>query len=102
MIALVKLAMMGTEDLLKGRRQVLQEVKSIGDLSSLRSPLPNAGGRGFGTVTGHDRDVGMGVKPRGHGFRRPILEDVDGTPPLEIDDDRAVAIAFGRVPLACG
>ena len=98
-IELVKLAMMRAEDLLEGRRHILQEMKSVGNLGGLWSPLPNACGIGFGAVTGHDRDVGMGLEPRGHGFSRPILEYVNGTPPLEIDDDGAVAMAFAPGPV---
>ena len=53
-IALVNLSMMRTEDLLEGRRQILQEMKAVGDLGGLWSPLPNACGIGFGAVPGHD------------------------------------------------
>ena len=41
----------------------------------------------------------MGVKPRGAGFSRSILEYVDGAPPLEIDNDGAVALAFAPRPI---
>jgi hypothetical protein len=59
---------------LEGRCQILEQMKAVGNLSGFGGPLPNAGGRGFGAVTGDNRDVGMGVKPRSHGFGRPILE----------------------------
>jgi hypothetical protein len=98
-IAGVKRAMMGAEDLLKGRRQMLQHMKSVSNLGCLWSPLPHASGRGFCAGTGHELDIGMGLEPRGTGFSRPLLEYVDGTPPCEIDDDRAVAMAFALGPL---
>jgi len=98
-IELVNLSMMGAQDLVEGRRHILQEVKSVGDLSGLGGPLPNARGIGFGSVTGDNLDVGMGVKPRGDGFSRSILEYGDGTTPLEIDNDGAVALAFAPRPI---
>src|SRR5262245_51342972 len=98
-IALVKLSMMRAEDLLEGCRQILQEMKSVGNLGGLWRPLPNACGIGFGAVTGHNRDVGMGLEPRGHGFSCPILRYVNGTTPLEIDDDGAVAMTFTPGPV---
>jgi hypothetical protein len=98
-IALVKLAMMRTEDLLKGRRPILGEVQSVGDLSGFGGSLPHAGGIGCGAVTGDDRDVGMGLKPRGHGFSRAIFQHINGTTPLEIDHDGAVALALAPRPL---
>jgi hypothetical protein len=61
--------------------------------------LPNAGGIGFGSVTSHDLDIGLGLEPRGHGLSRSILEYVDGATPLEIDHDGAVAIAFAPRPI---
>jgi hypothetical protein len=70
----VNLAMMDITDRLEGRRHILQEVKSVGDLRGVGSPVPHAGGRGVGAVTGDNRDGGTGVKPRGHGFGRSILE----------------------------
>jgi hypothetical protein len=41
-IELVNLSMMHTKDLLEGRRQILEQMKAVGDLSGLWSPLPNA------------------------------------------------------------
>jgi len=73
-IALVKLSMMRAEDLLEGRCQILQQMESVGNLGGLWRPLPNAGGLGFGAVTGHHCNIGMRLEPRGDGFRRPILE----------------------------
>jgi hypothetical protein len=73
-IELVNLAMMPMKDLLEGRGQILEQVKSVGDLRGFGSPLPNARRIGFGAVPGDDRDVGMGLEPCGHGFSRPILE----------------------------
>src|SRR5262247_2894942 len=98
-IELVNLAMMHTEDLLKSRRQILEEVKSVGDLSGLWSPLPNACGIGFGSVTSHDLDIGMGLEPRGHGLSGSIFQQVKGAPPLELDNDGAVAMAFAPRPI---
>ena len=91
--------MMSAEDLLEGRRQVLQEMKSVGDLGRLWSTLTNPCAIGFCSVTGHHLDFGMGLEPRGNGFSRPILKQVDGTAAFEIHDDRAVAMAFAPSPI---
>jgi hypothetical protein len=69
------------------------------DCTGTPSSLPNAGGIGFGAVTGDNLDGGMGVKPRSHGFRRAIFQHVNGTAPLEIDNDGAVAMAFAPCPI---
>jgi hypothetical protein len=74
-------------------------VKSVGDLDGIGSSLPNACGRGFGAVTSHDLDIGMGLEPRGHSLSRSILEYVDGTPLFKIDNDGAIAIAFAPRPI---
>jgi hypothetical protein len=74
-------------------------VKSVGDLRGLWSPLPNACGIGFGSVPGNNRDVGMGLEPRGHGFSRSIFKHVNGATPLKIDNDGAVAITFTPRPV---
>jgi hypothetical protein len=68
------------EDLLEGRRHILQQRQAVGDRGRLWRPLPHARGIGFYAVTDHNRDIGMGVEPRGNGFRRPILEYVEGPP----------------------
>ena len=99
MIALVNLAMMRTEDLLQGRRHMLEEVQSVGDLGGLGSALPHACGRGFGSVPSHALDVGMGLKPRGHSLSRSIFQHIHGAPPLEIDDAGAVAMTFAPRPI---
>jgi hypothetical protein len=93
------LAMMHAEDLLEGRCHILQQMEAVGNLGGLWNALPNACGRGFGAVTGHHRDVGMRLEPRGDGVSRPILEDVDGTAACEINDDGAVALAFTPRPI---
>jgi hypothetical protein len=98
-IELVNLSMMRTEDLLEGRRHILEEVKSVGDLAGLGRSLPNTCGISCGAVPGDNRDVGMGVKPRGHGFRRSIFQHVNGPPPWEIDKEGAVALAFTPRPV---
>jgi hypothetical protein len=98
-IELVELSMMGAKDLLEGRCQILEQMKAVGNLRGCGGPLPNACGIGFGAVPDDNRDVGMGVKPRGHGFGRPILEDVNGAPPLEIDNEGAVTMAFAPRPV---
>ena len=91
--------MMRVEDLLQGRRQILQQMKPIGNLGRLWSPLANPCPIGFSAVTGHHRDVGMRLEPIGNGFSRPILQDIDGTAAFEIHDDRALALAFAPSPI---
>jgi hypothetical protein len=98
-IEFFNLAMMSAEDLVEGRRHILQEMKSVGDLGGLWSSLPNACGIGFCSVTGDYVDIGMVLEPRSNGFRRPILKQVDGTTAFEIHDDRAVAMAFAPRPI---
>jgi hypothetical protein len=73
-IALGNLSVMHAKDLLEGRCQILQEMKSVGNLGGIGSPLPNACGISFGSITSDNRDVGMRLKPRGHGFSRSILK----------------------------
>src|SRR5262249_29508166 len=98
-IQLVNLAVMRIKDLLESCRQILEEMKAVGDLRGFWSSLPNTGGIGFGAVAGDNLDVGMGVKPRGHGFSRAIFQHVNATPSLEIDDEGAVALAFAPRPI---
>src|SRR5262245_49304275 len=90
---------MPAEDLLEGRCQMLQQMEAVCNRGGLWNSLPHAGGIGFGAVTGHHLDVGMRLEPRGDGFSRPILEDVDGTAACEINDDGAVALAFAPRPI---
>ena len=82
-IELVNFSMMRTEDLLEGGRHILQEVKAVGDLRGLWSPLPHARGRGFGSVPGANRAVGVGLEPRGHSCSRPICKHVERTTPVQ-------------------
>src|SRR5262249_28047311 len=98
-IELVNLSMLLIKDLLEGCRQILEQMKSVGDLRGFWSALPNARGIGFCSVPGDNRDIGMGLKPRGHGFSRSIFKQVNGATPLEIDDNGAVAMAFTPRPV---
>jgi hypothetical protein len=50
-IELVNLSMMRTEDLLKGRRHILEEVKSVGDLGCIGRSLPNVCGTNRATTS---------------------------------------------------
>lgn len=93
-IDLVNRHVMRAKDLLESRCQILEEMKSVGDLDGVRSPLTNTCGIGFGSITSDDLDIGMVLEPGGNGFSRPILEYVNRTATFEIDDDGAVAIAF--------
>jgi hypothetical protein len=98
-IELVNLSLMPMKDLLEGRRHILEQMKSVGDLRGFWSSLPNACGIGFGSVPGDNLDVGVGLKPRGHGFSRSIFKQINGATPLEIDTDGAVAMAFTPRPV---
>lgn len=98
-IALVNLPVMRTADRVQGRRHICEEVKAVSDLGGLGSALPNACGVGFGAVPRHDLDAGMGVKPRGHRLSRSICQHIKGAPPVEIDDDGAVALALAPRPI---
>ena len=97
-IQLVNLAVMRIKDLLESCRQILEEMKAVGDLRGFWSSLPNASGLGFGA--GDNREVGMGVQPGGHAPRATLddtlLLRTRRLRGIEIDEvRRTVAVGAG-------
>ena len=52
---------MGVEDLVKGFREVLEQVQAIGDLERGGSAQPGPSRIGSGSITGDHVDTGMGL-----------------------------------------
>ena len=54
---------------------------------------------GLVTITTDHLDVEMGLKCLGERFGRALGQEIDHPPPLEVDQDRPVAVALLYVPI---
>jgi hypothetical protein len=87
------LAMRG-EDLIQGFRQVLEEVKPVGNLDGRGCPLVRAIGVRWRPITGNDLHPRMLLEPVGQGLSRAIGEKRHRLMALQIDQHRAIDLAF--------
>ena len=85
---------MGGEDLVQGFREVLEEMKAVGDLDGCGCPLMRAIGVGFRPIPRDDLHARMLLEPMGQGLRGAIGEQRHRPMALEIDQDRAIGLAF--------
>lgn len=68
--------------------EVVEQVPAVRDLERAGGTFgdrPSVLGR---AVTGDDFDAGMGAEPRRDRVGRPVRQEIDGPPPLEVDEDR--------------
>jgi hypothetical protein len=61
---------------LYGRREVLEEVPTIGDFQGVRGRLPDGFGECHEAVTAHDLGAGMLLKPVGNRAGLAVRQDV--------------------------
>ena len=87
------LAMRG-KNLVQRFRQVLEEMKAVGDLNRRRRPVVCAIGLGFRPMARDHLDPRMPPKPLRQGRRGAIGEECDRLAALEIAEHRAVGLAF--------
>jgi hypothetical protein len=83
-----------TEHLLKDLREVLEQMKAIGDLSGCRCSLSDPTRIGFRPVAGDHLDPRMRPKPLGQGLRFTIRQQRDGPVALQVNHHRAVGLPF--------
>jgi len=81
------------------RREIAQEVEAIGDLDRLGRALPGPVRIGPGPVAADEFDARMRAEPRCQGRRFAIGQEVDHPVALEIDQQRAVALAPAPGPI---
>jgi hypothetical protein len=74
-------------------------MKTIYDLYGAGCPLSNAIGVQVATVPTHHFDAWVLGQPLDHGLGRAIWQQVDDTVGLQIDDNRAIAMAPAPGPL---
>jgi hypothetical protein len=89
----------GVKHLVEGLREVLPQVKAIGDLDRVGGPLPGAVCIGSGPIPGDHADAGMGRQPEGHGFGLTIGQEGERSLPLEIDRYRPIPLTFPNGPI---
>ena len=73
--------------------EVAQEMPPIADLDGIRSAGSDAVGIAAGAITGNDLSAGMILQPGRDRVTLAVGQQVDRPVALQIDDDRAVALA---------
>jgi hypothetical protein len=79
--------------------EVLDEVKTIGNLHGIRGTACRAININIATIPADHRDAGMPPKPCCDGVGRAIREKIDRAMLFEVTDDRAVARPFAPCPV---
>ena len=74
--------------------QVLHEVKAISDLDSVRCAGAGALSIDLSTVASDDFDARVRLQPVGERFAAAFCQQIDGLMSLQIDQDRAIRLAF--------
>jgi len=87
---------MGVEDLLERFHQILEQVKPIGDLGGLGRSLARTVGLGFGPVARDDLHPRVRPQPLGQGLCLAVGQQGDRLAALEIDQPRAIRLAFAQ------
>jgi hypothetical protein len=82
-----------------GFAKILQEMPAIRDLHRVRGALGHPGRIGFRPIACHNPHLGMGLEPGGHCLGGTVLEQIDWAVPVQIDDDRAIGVAFPFGPI---
>jgi hypothetical protein len=77
--------------LVQGRPSIRTEMKTVGNLDGVRSPLSPTFGVRAGTIAHDDLDAGVAPEPVGEHVGGSIVEQIDWSVRLEIDEQRAVA-----------
>jgi hypothetical protein len=79
--------------------QIRESMKALGNLGRIGSTLPDASAISFRPVPRHDMHFWMRLKPSGDRLGQAVLEHIERAAPLEIDHDRAIAMAFAPSPI---
>lgn len=87
---------MEIEDLGERFCQVLHQVKAIGALRRLRSPLPRAISRGFRAIASADLDARVGLEPLGSRLRCAVRSQGHRPPALQVNQHRAIRLALAQ------
>ena len=85
---------MREEHLVQGFPEILQQMKAVCDLDGRGRALACALRIGARPIPGDDLHPGMLPEPLGHGLGRAIREQRHGLAALQIDQDRAIRLAF--------
>jgi hypothetical protein len=80
-------------------REILEQVKAIGDLHRLGGPRTSALGVRLKPIPADDCHPGMGLQPARQGSRLAIREQSQGLPPLDINQHRAIRVPFPLRPV---
>ena len=88
-----------TELRLNGLAQVLQNMKTIGDLPGLRRAFPRALGERAAAIAADDLDVRMPLEPVRRHARGTIRQKVDYLPLFQVRDDGPVSGALAPRPI---
>jgi hypothetical protein len=87
---------MSVEHLLKGFREILQQVKPIRHLGGLWRPLTDTVGIRLCPLAGNDLHPRMRAEPLGQGFGLPIGQDGDGPTAFQFNQHRAISLTFAE------
>jgi hypothetical protein len=85
---------MAIENLSQCFCQVLDQVEAIRDLGGLRRTVPGAVGIGFRAIPRDDLHARVGLEPLRERVALAVREQGDGLPALQIDEHRAIRVAF--------
>jgi hypothetical protein len=89
-----KAAVVGSDRLLDGLRQVAPQVPHISDLDGLRCCLSGRFRVGRGAIPADDLHLGMVGEPACHGFCLPSRQHVNRSAGLKIDQQRGVGVSL--------
>lgn len=78
---------------------VLHQVPSVGDLNRMRESIGRCQGVPSAAIPGDDGDLRLLRQPRLGGDRFPIRQQGDRLAPLQVADDRAVALVAAPSPV---
>jgi len=90
---------MGVEYLVKGCREVLQQVKTIGDLNRVGGALPGSVCVSSGPITGDHADTRMDLQPEREGLGLTIGQEGERSLPFEVDQHGPRGLAFPVGPV---
>ena len=82
------------EDLVQSFSEILQQLKTVRDLGGFGCPLVRAISIGFRPITGDDLHPQMFPEPLGQRLGGAIREERDRLAALQIDQHRAIGLAF--------
>lgn len=85
--------------LLDRRPEILNQMKAIGHLLSLRCALSGSLGIKTAAISADDLNRGASLQPCFRALYAAVVQNVDNCSTLEIDDDRAVSCRAPPTPI---